>query len=126
MECYFGSIQLPEKNELSKNAVVTFFIPEIGIRFKAPFEGVDSDHSDFASLLALLEFIDGNQKYFSKATYQIFGNNLRIVNMVNKRESAPLCFSGLVDKAEGFRSRYNFSLDWISARDNSAFDSLFD
>jgi hypothetical protein len=126
MECYFGSIQLPEGNELRKSAVVTFFIPEIGIRFKAPFEGVDVDHSDFASLLSLLEFIDGNQKYFSIATYQIFGNNLHIVNMVNKRESAPLCFAELIEKAERFRSKYNFSLDWVPARDNSAFDSLFD
>jgi len=126
MDCFFGSYELPAENDTGKSAVVTFFIPDIGIRFKAPFDGINPDHSDFASLLALLEFIDSNQKYFSNHTYQIFGNNQRIINLVNKREATPEMFSPLLEKAQNYRSKYRFSLEWVPTWDNSAYDSLLD
>ncbi len=126
MECYFGSQELPEENQLSKSAVVSFNIPEIGITFKAPFNGVDGDHSDFASLLALLEFIDSNQKYFGKHTYEIFGTNINIVNAVNRRDDVADKFSPLLERALDYRKKYRFSIDWIPSNDNPAYDSLFD
>jgi len=126
MECYFGSLELPKENGLDKSAVVTFNIPDIGIKFKAPFAAVDHDHSDLAALLTLLEFIDSNQKYFSKHTYQIYGNNLKIVNGVNRREPLDEKFADLLDKALRYRDKYRFSLEWISAQENPAYDSLFD
>ncbi len=126
MECYFGSQELPEASRDSKSAVVAFHIPEIGIRFKAPFDGADDDHSDFASLLALLEFIDSNQKYFSNHTYQIYGNNIKTVNQVNGRENPPAHFAPLMEKAKGFQKKYRFSLEWIPSDDNTAFDPLLD
>ncbi|MCK4573514.1 MAG: hypothetical protein KAU36_04040 [candidate division Zixibacteria bacterium] len=126
MECYFGSRELPHDNQLHKSAVVSFIIPEIGIKFKAPFDAVDSDHSDYASLLALLEFIDSNQKYFSRTTYQIFGNNHNIVNQVNLRQSTPEKFSHLLQKALNYREKYRYSLDWVERNVNPTFDSLLD
>jgi len=126
MECYFGSCQLPQDNELDKSAVVSFNIPEIGIKFKAPFAAVDPDHGDLAALLALLEFIDGNQKYFSKRAYQIYGNNLKVINGVNQREQIPEKFAYLLAKALDYREKYRFSLEWIPDKDNPVHDSLFD
>jgi len=126
MECYFGSYDLPKDNGLDKSAVVTFNIPDVGLKFKAPFAAVDHDHGDLAALLALLEFIDSNQKYFSKHTYQIYGNNLKIVNGVNRREQLDEKFADLLNKALRYRDKYCFSLEWIPAVDNPAYDSLFD
>jgi Cft2 family RNA processing exonuclease len=126
MECYFGSIALPEENTLGKTAVVLFNIPELGICFKAPFDGVDADHCDLASLLALLEFIDSNQKYFSKHTYQIYGNNRRIINQVNELETPPALFSELMERTRKYREKYRYSLEWVPTRDNSAFYGVLD
>lgn len=126
MECYFGSQSLPYGNELDKTAVVSFSIPEIGIRFKAPFKGIDTNHSDFASFLALLEFIDSNQKYFSNHTYQIYGNNLSIINQINKREQIDEQFLPLYEQACLFKEKYKFSLEWIPTQDNLAGYDLFD
>jgi len=106
--------------------VVTFHIPDIGIQFKAPFAGVDRNHSDLASLLALLEFIDSNQKYFSNHTFQIYGNNLTVVNQVNGREQSPDMFAHLMEKASGYRNKYRFSLDWIPSGENPAIEPLLD
>lgn len=120
MECFFGSQPLPDDNQIGKTAVVMFNIPDIGVKFKAPFDGVDPDHCDLASLLALLEFIDSNQKYFSRPNYQIFGNNRRIIDQVNQREVPPLMFNLLMEKASAYREKYGFSLDWVPSWDNRA------
>lgn len=126
MECYFGTYPLPDTNAVGKTAVVLFHIPDIGIRFKAPFNGVNSDHSDLASLLALLEFIDTNQKYFANRTFQIYGNNLGLINQLNGREQSPETLRPLVEKAQEYRMKYRYSVEWIPARENSALDSLLD
>ena len=42
MDCYFGSYELPDDAQIDKSAVVMFTIPELGIKFKAPFDGVVS------------------------------------------------------------------------------------
>lgn len=126
MECYFGSQLLPDGNELDKTAVVSFSIPEIGIRFKAPFKGIDNNHNDFASFLALLEFIDSNQKYFGNHTYQIYGNNLTVINQINKREEPDNHFLPLFEQACSFKEKYKFSLEWVPSQDNLASDNLFD
>jgi hypothetical protein len=126
MDCYFGATQLPEHNDADKSFVVSFHILEIGIKFKAPFAAVDPDHGDLAALLALLEFIDSNQKYFSNHTYQIFGCNLKIVNGLNRRANLPPKFTPLVQKAEAYRRKYRFSLEWVPANGNPELDELFD
>lgn len=126
MDCFFGTHELPESSSMGKNAVVTFSIPDIGIWFKAPFEGVDQNHCGLASLLALLEFIDSNQKYFSNHTYQIFGNHNKVINQVNGREDIPKQFETLMLKAKGYRDKYRFSLEWIPTSDNDSLNQLLD
>lgn len=126
MECYFGTYPLPDVNTVGKTAVVLFHIPDVGIRFKAPFSGVNPDHSDLASLLALLEFIDTNQRYFANHTFQIYGNNLGLINQLNGREEVSDKLRPLLDKAQEYRMKYRFSLEWVPAKENSALDSLLD
>jgi len=123
MECYFGAYELNNQSD-GKSAVVMFYIPDVGIRFKAPFAAVDRDHSDLASLLALLEFIDSNQKYFSNQTYQLYGDNLNVINQVNGRGRRRREFEHLLEKAASYRDKYHFSLEWVPSANNSANDLL--
>lgn len=126
MECYFGARKLLPAAPDGKSSIVMFYIPDAGIRFKAPFAGVDQEHSDLASLLALLEFIDSNQKYLSKQTYQFYGDNLNIINQVNGRGTIRREFSLLLSRASKYRDKYRFSLEWIPSAENCAIDELLD
>lgn len=126
MDCYFGSFDLPEDSSSEKSSVVAFHIPTAGIRFKAPFAAADTFHGNLASLLALLEFIDSNQKYFSDHTYQIYGNDVQVVNAVNKRQDVPPIFNPLLEKTAEYRQKYRFSLEWIANRDNPLQDDILD
>ena len=126
MQCYFASCELPVGRQMEKTAVVTFTIPEVGIIFKAPFAAVDKLHSEYAALLALLEFIDSNQKYFPNRAYQIFGNDLHVVNQVNRKESVGDQFEPLLEKALNYRQKYRFSLNWVPTNENPAAELLSD
>jgi hypothetical protein len=126
MECYFGSYEMPEDNPSQKTAVVTFHIPELGIRFKAPFAAENKNHSGFASLLALLEFIEGNQKYFANHTFEIFGDNRKVIEQVNLKSSVPNGFDHLLLKALKYRDKLRFSLSWIPLEENSALEAADD
>jgi hypothetical protein len=126
MDCFFGSFELPIRNELQKSAVVIFHIPELGIRFKAPFDGVDDDHNDFAALLALLEFIDSNQKYFKNKAYQIYGDNKKLINQLNQIEPLPSKFLSLFEKTRNYKKKYNISLFYIPQERNTALENLYD
>lgn len=111
---------------MKKNSVVIFSIPDLGVKFKAPFDGVDLDHTDYASLLALLEFIDSNQKFFSNNTYQIYGNNSKVINQINQREQPPVKYTHLLEKALHYRGKYHFSLEWVAVNSNPVYQQLFD
>ncbi len=124
MDCYFGSYDLPQENALDKSAVVTFHIPDIGIKFKAPFAAVDQDHSHLAALLALLEFIDSNRKHLSNRNYQIFGTNRRVINGVNRQEAMDVKFTELLARTQMYREKFHFSLRWVAADRNQAYDPL--
>jgi ribonuclease HI len=126
MECYFAARKLPQTTTDGKSSVVMFYIPDVGIRFKAPFAGVDQDHSDLASLLALLEFIDSNQKYLTNQVYQLYGDNLSVINQINGQSDIREEFGQLLQKAEKFRDKYRFSLEWIPSSENFAVDQLLD
>jgi len=126
MECYFGARKLPHASPDGKSSVVMFFIPEVGIRFKAPFAGIDQDHCDLASMLALLEFIDTNQKYLSKQTYQLYGDNLTVINQINGQGESRDEFGPLMTKAAQYRDKYRFSLEWVPSAENPAVEELLD
>ncbi len=119
MDCFFGSYLRTEAEAQQKSKLVSFRIPELGISFKAPFEG-GKDHTDFASLLALLEFIDLNRKLFGDKSLQIFGGNLRIVEQVKTKRASDEDFVPFLAKALKYQQKYRYSLDWTSADNNPA------
>ncbi len=106
--------------------MVIFYIPALGIRFKAPFDGIDEYHNDFAALLALLEFIDSNQKFLKSNAFQIFGDNRKLINQLNQIEPLPTKFNGLFEKTINYKRKYKFSLSWIAHERNNALDNLYD
>jgi len=124
VDCFFGTCDLPSHQPDGKTAIVMFCIPEIGIRFKAPFAAVDRDHADLASLLALLEFIDSNQKHLSGQAYQLFGDNRSVINQVNGQVGTRAEFIELMNRAALYRDKYRFSLAWVPSADNQAVDDL--
>ena len=108
-----------DPDDCQKPMVVSFIIPELGISFKAPFDG-GQDETDFASLLALLEFVDLNRKLFGDKALQIFGNNVKVVRQVNDQRAFEDVFQPFITRAISYRNKYRFSLEWTPTKRNRA------
>ncbi len=117
MECYFGSFQIMASQSDAHDRLVCFSIPDAGIIFKAPFNG-EALHTDYASLLTLLEFVELNGKLFEGKDLNIYGDNLDLVKQVNQQSPVEYEFTELLKKTLDYKKRYKFSLGWVPRQEN--------
>lgn len=125
MECFFGAYERNDNSLNSREMLVCFSIPDAGIVFKAPFSGGPL-HTDYASLLTLLEFIEKNHKLFRGKELHIFGDNLDLVEQVNEKRACQYEFSELLRKTLEYKKKYKFSLGWVPKDNNPSTSQLFD
>jgi len=124
MDLYFGSFKPGSKTDASK-MLVCFSIPDVGIAFKAPFTGEEL-HTEYASLLTLLEFIELNQKLFTGKDLMIYGDNPDVINQVNEKSECQYEFTELLRKALEYKKKYNYKLGFVLSSNNPSTNSLFD
>jgi hypothetical protein len=123
MELYFGSLKGLNSDTKSRN-LVTFAIPDLGVKFKAPFPA-SNIALDYASLLTLLEFIEINPKLFGNRTLELYSNNSELVDQVNKSRVNQLELMPFLKRALQFRAKLKYSLNWIPDPENPAGDTPF-
>ena len=125
MECFFGSYEREPKATGAKKMLVCFSIPKAGIAFKAPFDG-EKMHTEYASLLTLLEFIELNTKLFKGKELKIYSDNMDLIKQINITHTCRYEFSELLKKTLDYKKKYNFSLGWIPKDRNPSTTQLFD
>jgi hypothetical protein len=121
MELFFGSYRAD--NDTS--ALVSFVIPEIGIHFKAPIKA-EKIALDYASLLALLEFVEVNPQLFANKALEICCNSYDLIAQVESCTTTDLSLAPLLRKALTYRRKLNYSLRWVPRNDNPADRVNFD
>jgi hypothetical protein len=123
MKCYFQGFTREENNEAQFNGFVSFTIPEMGIKFRGQFSG-SSDECEYASLLALLEFIELNAHLFKDRRIEIFGNSIEVVSQVNSEMSPTHDLEPFCAMAQGYKKKIPYTLNWIPSDENMAQDSV--
>ncbi len=123
MKCYFQGFTREDENNSQFNGYVSFVIPELGIKFKGQYNG-PQDECEYASLLALLEFIELNNHLFKDRRVEIFGNNFRVVSQVNSETSPNNELEPFCSLAQGYREKIPYTLNWISSDENMAQDGM--
>lgn len=124
MELYFGSFKL-KKAINNIDTLVTFDIPDIGVKFKAPYNA-QGTAIDYASLLTLLEFVEVNPQLFSNRALELYTNNFDLITQVNSNTVDNTTLVPYLQKAQEYRDRLNFSLNWVARPDNPALRSKID
>ena len=112
MELYFGSVR-GMNVQMKPHNLVTFAIPDIGVKFKAPFPA-DDIVLEYASLLTLLEFIDINPRLFTNRTLELFSDSPDLVNQVNCSQVDRDELLPLLQKALEYQARLNYSIKWVA------------
>ena len=123
MQCFFYGTIRNENSKNGHNGVVSFSIPDFGIIFRAQFSGTPVE-CEYASLLALLEFIEINPHLFQNRTVEIYGDSFEVVNQVNLQMVCHKDLETYRNMALGYKKKIPFSLNWIPEKENPAQSEL--
>jgi hypothetical protein len=123
MRCFFHGHNRSEDGKSGFNGLVSFAIPDIGITFRAQFNG-NRDECEYASLLALLEFVELNPHLFRNRRIEIFGNDYKIINQVNHGTQPSHNLEPYMNMAVDYKNKIPFTLNWIPDNENLAQDGL--
>jgi len=123
MKCFFYGHNRDAEGSTGFNSLVSFAIPDVGITFRAQFKG-GREECEYASLLALLEFIELNPHLFKNRRIEVFGNNSRIINQVNRGAHPPRNLEPYLNMAVDYKHKIPFTLTWIPDSENIAQDGL--
>jgi hypothetical protein len=123
MKCYFQGYTRSNEDNHNFNGFVSFTIPELGIKFRGQYQG-SFDECEYASLLALLEFVELNSHLFKDKRLEVFGNNFKVVSQVNSviqptSELEPFC-----NLAQDYKKKIPYILNWIPEDENMAQDGM--
>jgi hypothetical protein len=119
MQCFFYGTIREANNASTHNGVVSFAIPDLGIVFRARFKGTPQE-CEYASLLALLEFIEINPHLFRNKTVEILGDSFVVVNQVNLQMFCDKKLEPYRDMALVYKKKIPYSLSWIPQNENPA------
>ena len=120
MQCYFSGEMLRGNSAPTQAGVVSFSIPDLDITFRAQFKGSASE-CPYASLLALLEFVDLNPHLFKNKTLEIFSDSEVVVRSVNNAQlDMPTDLEPYRSMALSYRRKYPFLLSLVRAGNNPA------
>jgi len=123
MKCFFYGYNRDIQGSTGFNSLVSFAIPDVGITFRAQFKG-GHDECEYASLLALLEFIELNPHLFKNRRIEVYGNNNKIISQVNRGSQPPRNLEPYLNMAVDYRHKIPFTLNWIPDNENIAQDGL--
>ncbi len=123
MKCFYQGFRRQSADMTGHSGFVSFIIPDLGISFRAQFNG-SKDECDYASLLALLEFMELNPHLFKNKRIEIFGDNFKVVNQVNQKVHPTKDLEPYMNMAVGYKKKIPFTLRWIPGSENPAQDGL--
>lgn len=120
MQCFFSGEMLAHPDQPVTAGVVSFKIPDLDITFRAQFKG-SAKECQYASLLALLEFVDLNPHLFKNKTLEIFSDSESVVRQVNNSQVAMTPdLEPYRSMAITYRRKYPYLLSLVSEGNNPA------
>ena len=124
MKCFFHGKKREIEGVSGSNALVSFAIPDIGISFKAPYNG-NRHECEYASFLALLEFVELNPHLFKNRRIEVFGNDYKIISQINQKTRPSKALQPYLNMVAGYKRKIPFTLNWIPDNENLAQDSTW-
>lgn len=118
MRCYFSSEKSGPPEEPG-SGYVSFVIPELKITFRARCHGTAAA-CEYASLLALLEFIEINPTVFEGKALELFGDSFTVVNQLNHCLVCRKDLESFRNIALLLREHIPYTIDWIPQAENPA------
>ena len=123
MQCFFYATTRREENSAKFNGVLSFAIPDMGIVFRAQYKGTPEE-CEYASLLALLEFVELNPHLFEKRHIEIYGDSFMVIHQVNMKLVCKKDLEPFRNMALGYKKKIDYTLGWIPKTENLAYNQV--
>jgi ribonuclease HI len=124
MQCYFTGEVFVRPGQPITAGVVSFKIPDLDITFRAQFKGTPQE-CQYASLLALLEFVDLNPHLFRNKTLELFSDSDMVVTQVNQeQDNLPRDLEPYRNMALTYRRKFPYNLTHIRRGSNPAIKGI--
>jgi hypothetical protein len=118
MRCYFSSEKTGLPDEPGPG-FVSFVIPELRITFRARYTGTAGE-CEYASLLALLEFVEINPRVFEGRVLEVFGDSVTVVSQVKEQRFCRKELENFRNVALKMKERIPYTIEWIPPGENPA------
>ncbi len=123
MKCFFYGTIRDRENQRKFNGFISFSIPDIELVFRAQIKGNETE-CQYASLLALLEFIELNPNLFEKRMIEIYGDSFLVVHQVNLKLVCHKELEPYRNMALSYKRKIDYTLNWIPKNENLVFNQL--
>jgi len=125
MRCHVWGTNNHEDRTQEGRGVACFAIPDWGLQFRAAQDGT-AMLCEYASMLALLRFVENNPKVFEGQKFEILSDSSQLVEQLHGRlpvEPPQLKAWTLI---RAVREKIHFELSWVPPEQNQAIAGVLD
>jgi len=125
IRCYFFGASFGEKDDNTARGICGFAIPDLGILYKNGHNGTIYE-CQYAGLMSLLKFIDGNIKSFRGFEFEIFTDAAVVAYHLTHDKLISDNLKEKYNRARSYRSKIPYRVSWIPSQENQARAGLLD
>ncbi|UCB52327.1 MAG: hypothetical protein JSV10_10155 [Candidatus Zixiibacteriota bacterium] len=125
IKCFVSVKTLLKDKEKKQTGLVNFAIPDLGVLFKTRQSGSHYE-LEYKSLLALLRFIDLNQKAFRNQKLSVLCSSPLLVYQMNENSLCQKEVERDRNLALAYKRKLKFSVSWVPEGENRALSGMMD
>jgi hypothetical protein len=123
IQAYFFGTSYNEHKNGSPVGLAGYAIPDLGIIFRTRHEG-NIYECQYAGLLALLNFIELNNKSFQGAKFEILSDSALIIYQISHRKFISRDLTPLYNAAIEYKRKIDYRVTWVPRGENTALKGL--
>jgi hypothetical protein len=125
MQCFVSVKTLQRDREKRQNGLISFAIPDLGVLLKTCDFGSHYE-LEYRSLLALLRFIETNDKAFRNQKLNVLSSSPLLIYQMNENSLCQKEVERDRNLALAYKRKLKFSLSWVPEGENRAMSGMMD
>lgn len=125
MKCFVSVKMLLKDKEKKQNGLISFAIPDLGVLFKTRDFGFHYE-LEYKSLLALLRFIETNDKAFRNQKLSVLCSSPLLIYQMNENSLCQKEVEPDRNLALAYKRKLGFALSWVPEIENRALNGMMD
>jgi hypothetical protein len=123
IQAFFFGTSFGERINGKPVGLTGFAIPDLGVVFRTRHSG-SLHECQYIGLLALLKFINDNQKQLCNYQFEILSDSTLVVYQISHRKFFTSELAPFYAAAIDYKSKINYKISWVPRQENIAITGL--